>query len=59
VTPDAAVALALDAFIAEHRQCWRTGEGLETGDCGPGAVWLGCPTCGASLTIPRSQPEVN
>jgi hypothetical protein len=46
------LALALDAFLAEHRGCWRLhGVGLETGEDGA-AVWIECPGCGATLTLP-------
>jgi hypothetical protein len=52
MSPDAAVALALDAFLAEHRGCWRLyGEGLETRD-EESALSLLCE-CGAVLTVPR------
>jgi hypothetical protein len=48
----ARLALALDAFMAEHRRCWRLyGEGLDGG--GDGAVlWVECQGCGSSLSIP-------
>jgi len=53
-----ALALALDAFLAEHRGCWRfCGEGLETGDDGA-AVWIECPGCGTTLTLPLTTPTL-
>ncbi len=46
------LALALDAFLAEHRGCWRLhGDGLESGE-NSAVVWLECAGCGSSLSIP-------
>jgi hypothetical protein len=50
MTPDAALALTLDALLAEHRKCWRlTGDGL-TSTLTANAVQFGCP-CGALLAV--------
>jgi hypothetical protein len=45
------LALALDAFLAEHRGCWRVyGEGLESGQDGA-ALWVECPSRDVRLLI--------
>ena len=45
------LALALDAFLAEHRRCWRLyGEGLDSGEDGA-IVWLECGGCEAVMTF--------
>jgi hypothetical protein len=50
MNPDVALALALDAFLAEHRGCWRLyGEGLESEEDGS-ATWNECG-CGARLVL--------
>jgi hypothetical protein len=47
------LALALDAFMAEHRGCWRLyGEGFETGEDGA-VVWLTCHGCIAVIRLLR------
>jgi hypothetical protein len=48
------LALALDAFLAEHRGCWRVyGEGMESGKDGH-AVWLDCLSCGVRIAFLKS-----
>jgi hypothetical protein len=45
------LALALDAFLAGHRQCWRLyGEGLEAGEYGT-VVWMACVGCGTTVVL--------
>jgi hypothetical protein len=40
LNPEAALALALDAFLAEHRGCWRLhGEGLRLARAGRSCGW--------------------
>lgn len=42
------LALALDAFLAEHRGCWQLhGDGLESGQDGA-VVWMECGGGGGS-----------
>ncbi len=49
------LALALDAFLAEHRGCWRVyGEGLKSGDDGA-VVWMACEGCGATVALPAKS----
>ena len=51
MSPDAALALALDAFMSEHRRCWRLyGEGLDSGQDGE-ILWLECGGCEAVMTF--------
>lgn len=47
------LALALDAFMAEHRRCWRLyGEGLDSGDDGA-ILWVECGGCEATLRVTK------
>jgi hypothetical protein len=51
------LALALDAFLAEHRGCWRLyGEGLERGQHAT-VLWLECPTCAATRVVAKVVPD--
>ena len=63
MTPSGALALALVAFLEEHRRCWLLyapdvpsldgrDEGIYAESLGPGLV-LGCRGCGATLTAVR------
>lgn len=53
MSPDAAVALALDAFLSEHPRCWQLyGEGLKS-DQNDTVCWLACAGCGAFMTLGR------
>jgi hypothetical protein len=48
------LALGLDAFLAEHRWCWRQyGEGLDGGDDSV-AVWIEC-ACGGLVQAVAAQ----
>ncbi len=48
------VARALDAFLAEHRGCWRVhGQGLQSGE-DMAVLWLGSP-CGGRLSCTYSD----
>jgi hypothetical protein len=47
------LAHALDAFLAEHRGCWRLyGEGLERGEDDT-RCWLECAGCGSVMIVSR------
>jgi hypothetical protein len=48
------LALALDAFLAEHRGCWRVyGEGLRSGEDGA-ILWVEWGSCEAILRVIRA-----
>ena len=47
------LALALDAFMSEHRRCWRLyGEGLDSGEDGE-VLWVECLACTALMVLSR------
>lgn len=47
------IALALDAFMAEHQRCWRLyGEGLESVEDGA-VLWIECGGCEAVLRVTK------
>jgi hypothetical protein len=49
------VALALDAFLAEHARCWKlTGQDMQTHE-DDAVVRVLCPGCGASVTVSKQR----
>lgn len=53
MSPDVALALALDAFVQEHRRCGDLDGGVDDE-----RVWMACD-CGAGIAHPLEPPSLD